>query len=404
MGNVIVRNGMAYLLLLDALARQGLGRERVFRDREDVFAETDEWLMQRFRLPCAVLLDICNLLQPNLTKETRRSNPVLPHVQVLTVLGFLATGTFQREIGDRAGVSQSSVSCALPSVIKGLITLSPRHIRFPYTAVDQLQIKQDFYNMAQLPNIIGAIDCTHIRIKAPSPDPFPFLNRKQYHSINVQLISDSKYNLLNVVARWPGGAHDSFVFQNSTVGTRLAQGAHGDGWLIADRGYGLVPWLMTPLANPQSRQEHSYNRRHTVTLPVVERTIGVLKARWRCLDTSGGKLLYTPEKSCQIIMACCVLHNIAMKEGVALPDPTLAEDMPDDVPEGLDRQDAIRISYPPQCAANLLQTLKDVLLVFQDRIRYHLCPWNSPGTWGVRRAWLRSIRRAGLQWRNGILR
>ncbi|XP_062295779.1 putative nuclease HARBI1 [Scomber scombrus] len=334
MGNVIVRNGIAYLLLLDALARQGLGRERVFRDRADVFAETDEWLMQRFRLPRAVLLDICNLLQPNLTKETRRSDPVPSHVQVLTVLGFLATGTFQREIGDRAGVSQSSVSRALPSVIKGLITLSPRYIRFPYTAVDQLQIKQDFHNMAHLPNIIGAIDCTHIRIKAPSPDPFPFLNRKQYHSINVQLISDSKYDLLNVVARWPGGAHDSFVFHNSTVGTRLAQ---------VDRGYGLVPWLMTPLANPQSRQEHSYNRRHTVTRAMVERTIGVLKARWRCLDTSGGKLLYTPEKSCQIIMACCVLHNIAMKEGVALPDPTLSEDMPDDIPEGLDRQDAIRI-------------------------------------------------------------
>lgn len=48
----------------------------------------------------------------------------------------------------------------------------------------------------------------HVRIKAASPDPFPFLNYKQYHSINVQLISDAKYNLLNVVARWPGGAQD----------------------------------------------------------------------------------------------------------------------------------------------------------------------------------------------------
>ncbi len=100
---------------------------------------------------------------------------------------------------------------------------------------------------------------------------------------------------------------------------------------------------MTPLANPQTRQEHSYNRRHTVTRAVIERTIGVLKARWMCLDTAGGKLLYTPEKVCQIILACCVLHNIAVKEGIVLPDPAPAEDMPDDIPHGIDHQDAIRI-------------------------------------------------------------
>ena len=35
------------MLLLDALARQALGRERVFRDRVDMLAETDDWLTSR---------------------------------------------------------------------------------------------------------------------------------------------------------------------------------------------------------------------------------------------------------------------------------------------------------------------------------------------------------------------
>lgn len=218
---------MAELLLLDALARQALGRQRVFRQRADLFAETDEWLVSRFRLPRAVLLHICHLLEQQLGRKTRRSNPIPPHLQILTTIGFLATGTFQREIGDRSGMFQSSVNHALPLVIKGLVRLAPRYIKFPYTVNDQEQIKRDFYAIARLPNIIGAIDCTHVRIKAPSPDAFPFLNCKQYHSINVQIISDSNYILLNAVARWPGGAHDSFVLQNSAVGTRLAQGAHG---------------------------------------------------------------------------------------------------------------------------------------------------------------------------------
>lgn len=76
---------------------------------------------------------------------------------------------------------------------------------------------------------------------------------------------------------------------------------------------------MTPLINPQSRQEMAYNEAHAKSRSVIERTNGILKGRWRCLDTSGGTLLYRPEKVCKIILACSVLHNIAMEHG--LPDP-----------------------------------------------------------------------------------
>ncbi len=228
---------------MDALAHQALGRERVFHERADLLAETDEWLMLRFRLPQTVLLHICHLLEPQLGRQTRRSKPIPPHVQILTTTGFLSMETSQREIWDRSGVSQSSDSRALPLVIKGLIRLAPRYIKFPYTAFEQVQIKREFYAIAGLPNINRATDCTHKSIKAPSPEAFPFLNRKQYHSINVQIISDSSHNLLNVVARWSGGAQYSFMLQNSAVGTRLAQGAHGDGWLI---GKWLVNWQLSP--------------------------------------------------------------------------------------------------------------------------------------------------------------
>ena len=35
---------------------------------------------------------------------------------------------------------------------------------------------------------------------------------------------------------------------------------------------------------------------HQSTCAVVVHTIGLLKARWMCLDIAGGKLLYSPEK------------------------------------------------------------------------------------------------------------
>ncbi|KAK0132138.1 putative nuclease HARBI1 [Merluccius polli] len=323
------------------IADRALRRERIFQDHVDLFSESDEYLFGRFRLPRAVLIDLCNYLEPALRSHTHRSNPVPPHVQVLSTLRFLATGSFQRELGDRVGISQPSISRALPRVVDAINQLATEYIQCPYTAEEQVTVKRGFHLIAGLPNTIGAIDCTHVRIKAPSPDSFPYLNRKQYHSINVQLICDSNNHLLNV-SRFPGGAHDSYIFQNSSVGTRLEQVAADDSWVIGDRGYALAPWLMTPLTNPQTPREVSYNQMHartrsTIELVVdflvrlrelsrsfelvrsrtthhyIERTIGILKGRWMCLDTAGGKLLYKPEKVCRIIMACCVLHNIAMK-------------------------------------------------------------------------------------------
>ncbi|KAG2460317.1 ANR26 protein, partial [Polypterus senegalus] len=47
--------------------------------------------------------------------------------------------------------------------------------------------KNVFSENISFPNVIGAIDCTHVRIKAPAGPTEPdYINRKSYHSINVQ--------------------------------------------------------------------------------------------------------------------------------------------------------------------------------------------------------------------------
>uniref|UniRef100_A0AAR2JGW4 Putative nuclease HARBI1 n=1 Tax=Pygocentrus nattereri TaxID=42514 RepID=A0AAR2JGW4_PYGNA len=309
---------MAFLALLEDLASRQIRRQRIFRDHEDFFANDDDWLMSRFRFPRAILLTLCAELGPDLERPTLRNRAIPVHLQVLTTLGFLATGCFQRELADRSGISQPSLSSMMSGVLSGIIKLTGRYIRFPYTLSEQADIKVQFAAVAGFPNVIGAIDCTHIAIRAPSQNEAAFINRKQIHSINVQVICDATMTLTNVVARWPGSTHDSFILRNSSVGTRLENGAVRDGWLLGDSGYPLKRWLLTPFPNPQSTEERRYNDVHTLTRSVVERTIGLLKGRWRCLDASGGRLLYNPEKVCRIVRACAVLHNMAQQNGLPL--------------------------------------------------------------------------------------
>ena len=158
---------MAYLALLKDLANGRIRRERVFRDQQDL---SNEWLMSRFRLPRAVLLQLIAELGPALERgrPTRRNRAIPVSLQVLTCIGFLATGTFQRELADRSGISQPTFSRILPDVL-GVIALS-HNINFPYTVGDLENTKAQFAAKSDFLNVIGAIDCTQghrVKMKLP---------------------------------------------------------------------------------------------------------------------------------------------------------------------------------------------------------------------------------------------
>ena len=112
---------MANLALLEDLAQAALRRERVFNERADVLAESDAWLISRLSFSRHILLYLCNQLSPVLERETKRTNAIPVRAQVLSTLGFLATGTFQRDIADRSGISQPTMSQLLPAVHRGII-------------------------------------------------------------------------------------------------------------------------------------------------------------------------------------------------------------------------------------------------------------------------------------------
>ena len=73
---------------------------------------------------------------------------------------------------------------------------------------------------------------------------------------------------------------------------------------------------MTPItdAAPGSPEEH-YTKLHCSVCNSVERTIGILKGRWRCLLLHR-VLHYEPDMVTKIINTCCVLHNMCNRAQV----------------------------------------------------------------------------------------
>lgn len=122
------------------------------------------------------------------------------------------------------------------------------------------------------------------------------------------MVSDAQLKIRNIIARWPGSAHDSTIFNDSPLCAQFERGEFGSYLLLGDAGYPCRSYLLTPLANPQTEAESNYNRAQISTRNPVERLFGVLKRRFPCLRGLGVKVNRVPA----IIVACAVLHNIAL--------------------------------------------------------------------------------------------
>ncbi|VDI62674.1 Hypothetical predicted protein [Mytilus galloprovincialis] len=306
--------------------RRAMRRERVFRDRTNIMDSlNDIELISRYRLDRRSIFDLVDVLAPHLERPTLRNFAIPPLHQVLTTLRYYAKGGFLSEIGDIHGISRSSVSRIISSVTTSLVSSLLYKLKFPLDQPSLREIKQDFHNMYGMPNVVGAVDGTLIPIIRPSEDEQIFVCRKNYHSLNVQAICDAKMKFTNVVAKWPGNTHDSFIMQNCSLSEKF-ENKQIDGWLLGDSGYPLKPWLLTPFLNPSSNGEEKYNRCHKSTRNVIERAFGLLKSRFRCLHKTTGCLHFIPKKCTNIVVACFILHNICIDKSIPQLDELLEDD------------------------------------------------------------------------------
>ena len=342
---------LEYLDRLDRIAQHSLHTQRIFRDRNDPFDVLDDReFLKRYRFTKNTTRYIIAQVEQDgkLVRYTKRHFSVPVHFQVLVALRLYATGTFQIVIGDTLNIHQSSVSRIVKNVSIALAKQHSHYIRMP-TGPKVRENMENFFRMAEFPNVLGAIDCTHIPISNPGGDQGArFVNRKGWHSINTQVVCDSRMQIINIVARWYGSVHDSRIFNECCLKVQMEAGHH-QGYLLGDPGYALSHYLMTPIQSPRSDAERKYNNSQRRTRNIIERLFGVWKRRFPILRNGLRTKLST---SLTIIVAVAILHNIAVEQG----EPEIEDEEPPTSDDPIERE-------PVNQTANLRASLVRMRLI-----------------------------------------
>lgn len=272
----------------------------------------------RYRLSKEAVVRLVHLIGNNLNHINQRGSPVTPLNQILVTLKYLATNSFQLVVGDGMTLHQSTVSRIIKRVVPLIALLREDFVHLPRNEQEVVEVKRAFFAIHGFPSVIGCVDGTHIKIQSPGGEAAElYRNRKGFFSYNVQITCDASLKICDIVARWRGSTHDATIFNASELCARLEAGEFRNCFLLGDNGYPCKRYLLTPVLNPATAAEQRYNSSHIRTRNTVERAIGVWKRRFPILSMGIRTCLDT---TVAIIVACAVLHNIAIAENVPLPE------------------------------------------------------------------------------------
>lgn len=113
-------------------------------------------------------------------------------------------------MADRFKISILSVFRVLCRVVAWLMT-KLNVVKWPQ-GQNIITTMEDFRTKQGIPNVLRAIDGTHIRIEKPAMYAQDYCNRKKFFSISLQIVVNADMRITNIHCGEPGFLHDARIF------------------------------------------------------------------------------------------------------------------------------------------------------------------------------------------------
>eukprot|EP00918_Siedleckia_nematoides_P032230 GHVU01069739.1.p1 GENE.GHVU01069739.1~~GHVU01069739.1.p1 ORF type:complete len:489 (-),score=38.53 GHVU01069739.1:164-1630(-) len=339
------------------------GRRYYHRDREGGEARyramywgenpryDDDIFTRRHRIPRALMqlihddLQAAGLLQQSRDSTGRLGVSVL--LQIAIGLRVLGKGFAYDSFDEIFDVAESTVCAIAMKFVRAIVHhYCDQYLRAPNN--DELNDLLRQSEARGFPGCWGSIDgCPWEWDNCPVDERGSYKGRHDRPSIVLEAIADGNLRIWHAFFGVPGVNNDIAVLERSPFfnfytsanscmrrPVRLLGGHELDSlYVLGDGIYSHIAVIAAPIAGAATLQERFYNQRQSAQRKDVERTFGVMKARWWILRYPSRYM--SPGYMHDIMYACIILHNmiIAFQQGRPFTVPLPPEPESDSWPE-----------------------------------------------------------------------
>ncbi|XP_046611834.1 protein ANTAGONIST OF LIKE HETEROCHROMATIN PROTEIN 1-like isoform X4 [Neodiprion virginianus] len=167
-------------------------RPRIIDYDNVVYRYSDDEFKSHFRLSRNTFNYLHDLIREDLVRHVPGCPTISSYHQLMIAIWKMATTDSYRSVCDRFNVGRATAVRAVRRVCHALFRRASRFMQWP-TGDGAIEVMRGFERASGFPKTIGAIDGTHIRINAPKQNPVDYINRKGFHSVQLQVILLMKY-------------------------------------------------------------------------------------------------------------------------------------------------------------------------------------------------------------------
>jgi hypothetical protein len=231
----------------------------------------------------------------------------------VTMYYLMHPGSFH-SAGAVFGMSKTRTMTYVNEVMKVLIECYGKEtIKIPTALQDWLEIEQGFEHIAGMSGVIAAVDGSLFEVHRME-DFEGWYCRKGFPAFNVQVVVDHKLRFMSYSIR-SGSQNDKSLWNKLHFGRNLQQIIPRGKYVIADAGYKLTNLCITPykIELGMSTPNSHFNWIHSRTRMTVERSLGLLKGKFRIFETAlHGN---SPQAMVKVIQSSMILHNWLVDAG-----------------------------------------------------------------------------------------